>query len=340
MKRVVAVAAVLLVAAVSAPAVAVPAASGRVAYSEFRDDTWRLMVMRPDGTGARRAYAGEWSLDPDWSPDGRWLAFSGYERHARYGNAQILVMRRDGTGVRRVTSLPGYKRSPSWSPNGRELVFSVLVQAPGIGTGGVPGAYAATCELRVVDVVTGKERTLHAFGTVAYDHAGLASLYGECPAFPSWSPLGDLIVFNQVTNAYTTAPTAAPEAILVIRPDGTGVRRLADGVAGFAPKWSPDGRRLVFTAPLETGSQRSAVHIVNADGTGREILTPDSYDGHFATFSPDGREVLFQGFGPGGRPAHLYRVPAIGGTPVQLTRGPRPHVIPDWTGDPPPPRRR
>ena len=330
--RALAVAASLVALVPLGHADAAPAPSGRIAYSEYRDEDWRLMVMRADGTGATRAYDGFWSMDPDWSPDGRWLAFSGYERGVRYGNAQILVMRSDGTGVRRLTTLPGYKRAPSWSPDGRHIVFSVIVEAARVGGAGPVGpSYAETCELRVVEVATGKERTLHSFGALAYETGRWTTLYGECPLFPSWSPRGDLIAFNQVTAAYTDGAGAVGQEIRLIRPDGTGLRRVGDGVVGFGPKWSPDGSRLVFTAQPRDAAG-SAVQVVNVEGNGREVLTPEDYDAHFATFSPDGRHVLFQGVGPGDSRAQIYRIPATGGKPLQLTRGSRHHIHPDWTG--------
>jgi Tol biopolymer transport system component len=62
----------------------------------------------------------------------------------------------------------------------------------------------------------------------------------------AWSPDGGLIAW------------ANGRRIEAIRPDGRGHRiltRLADGVAVGALSWSPDGRRLAFTAakpPPET----------------------------------------------------------------------------------------
>jgi TolB protein len=55
------------------------------------------------------------STDPDWSPDGRWLAVA----RIAAGASRVTVLRPNGSSVRRI----GPGRSPEWSPDGRELAF-------------------------------------------------------------------------------------------------------------------------------------------------------------------------------------------------------------------------
>ena len=65
--------------------------------------------------------------DPDWSPDGRRIAFT---RHAVTDSqhnsitAEIYVMNADGTGLTRLTTNAEEERSPAWSPDGRRIVYS------------------------------------------------------------------------------------------------------------------------------------------------------------------------------------------------------------------------
>src|SRR5439155_24401138 len=47
--------------------------------------------------------------------------------------------------------------------------------------------------------------------------------------------------------------------IYVMRPDGSGVQRLTDAHA-YTPAWSPDGSRIVFSAP--------GLFVMRADGSG------------------------------------------------------------------------
>jgi WD40 repeat protein len=98
-----------------------------------------LMLMRTDGmqrTTVRR-HAGDFTLEPVWSPDGRWLAFT-----REFGPPGIYVVRRDGSGFRRLaaTGSSEGRSSVAWSPDSKRLVFSGpegLFVAPVSGGGAV-----------------------------------------------------------------------------------------------------------------------------------------------------------------------------------------------------------
>jgi len=57
---------------------------------------------------------------PDFSPDGRSVAFQAYKG----GTFHIWVMNQDGTGVRQLTSGHGDDREPRFSPDGTKIAFS------------------------------------------------------------------------------------------------------------------------------------------------------------------------------------------------------------------------
>jgi TolB protein len=94
-----------------------------------------IFVVNVDGTGLRRLTA--WGHDlgaPDWSPDGRLIAYNGVF-DARPGTLnEIYTMRPDGSDVRQVThntrwtaagssfSL-GSDWQPTWSPSGSRLLY-------------------------------------------------------------------------------------------------------------------------------------------------------------------------------------------------------------------------
>jgi len=78
-------------------------------------DVW---VVRPDGTHRRwlLANAGQ----PDWSTDGRRIAFV----RGRGLGLEIFAARADGRGARRLTRNAVFDDGPSWSPDGSSIAFS------------------------------------------------------------------------------------------------------------------------------------------------------------------------------------------------------------------------
>ena len=83
------------------------AADGDVCPSEL----WKINA---DGTGLMRFVdtPGETCGSPDWSPDGKFVAFGAWRVDQNLYNAHIFVIRADGTGRRDL----GPGAMASWSP--------------------------------------------------------------------------------------------------------------------------------------------------------------------------------------------------------------------------------
>lgn len=91
---------------------------------EFEHSIWSLELHR----FGERIVAGEktqliasasWDNTPQFSSDGKWIAFSS----GRSGAPEIWVAGADGLNVRRLTFFDGILTgTPRWSPNGKQIV--------------------------------------------------------------------------------------------------------------------------------------------------------------------------------------------------------------------------
>jgi TolB protein len=128
--------------------------------------------------------------------------------------------------------------------------------------------------------------------------------------------------------------------LLVMKPDGTGVRRLTHRDGDVAPSWSPDGTRIAFQrttfgegCPIAACSE---IWIVNADGTGERQLTSVARS-EAPDWSPDGERIVFHQWNVpydyDTQSVDIYVMNADGSDLRQLTDGPGPSEGPEWSPD-------
>jgi Tol biopolymer transport system component len=110
-----------------------------VAYSEYAVKGVQdlgLHLARVDGSHARgltpvhRRGADIADTDPNFSPDGKWVAYAHVANWAQ-GHSAICVVRIDGSGHRCLTSYTMDAGRPRWSPDGSTILFSQGYHAEG-----------------------------------------------------------------------------------------------------------------------------------------------------------------------------------------------------------------
>ena len=83
----------------------------------YGGDIW--IVSREGGEARRITSSPTVDADPHFSPDGKWLAFTG----SYGGNPDVYVVPADGGDPRRLTWHPGPDQVRGWTPDGKRVVF-------------------------------------------------------------------------------------------------------------------------------------------------------------------------------------------------------------------------
>jgi Tol biopolymer transport system component len=213
-------------------------------------------------------------LGPQWSPDGKRLAF-GIGQFTSFlsfdvgekkpvdpanGGAQVGIINADGSDFHIVTTGPNNNAFPSFSPDGKRIVY----RTAGPGEDG----------LRIMNL----------------EDKSIVKLTNEWDNFSVWSPQGDLIAFVRRT-------TGGDFEVFTIHPDGTGLKQLTNIHGNEAHlAWSPDGKRLLFSSSrmgfkdevLYTGAPQpyGEIFVMDCDGSHVEQLTDDQWEEGVPAWQP------------------------------------------------------
>lgn len=152
----------------------------------------------------------------------------------------------------------GFASSPSFSADGSQIAFITNISGlPQVWTMPTKGGYPT-----------------------------LVTSFEDPVGFVDWSPDGQWLAFN-------VAPGGGfNEQIYIVRPDGTGLRRLTDGgkANNFLNGWTPDGRFIAYSSNHRDPSARDSYFVEVASGKSKMVvqnrgigtISDVSHDGKYA----------------------------------------------------------
>ena len=243
-----------------------------VAYTAEVGGARQLMTLTLRATGAppTQVTASEKAIaDPQWSPDGRRLAFT--------RDDEIWIVEADGARLTRVVAKPAGGRDPRWSPDGRRLAFlsrrrgwtqvwlidapvprrgrpqrdprppeATPLTQPGFDVDSVvwspDGTRLAvmaqqqptdltTAQIAIVEVSSGKSEIVA--GTKSLDTGA------------QWLADGSIVYVSDADGWFQVIRRSADGRDRIVLTDGEREHGEPSGTYGFVPLPSPDGARIV-----------------------------------------------------------------------------------------------
>jgi Tol biopolymer transport system component/DNA-binding winged helix-turn-helix (wHTH) protein len=294
-----------------------------VAYSTFESEIWVISI---DGTGARKlaSLGGDYAYRLAWSPNGAVIRFTRGQLTSE--QASLWEVSTDGSNLHQfLASWNGAMRKccGRWTPDGRFFLFRVTP----------PGFLEPRSEIWALDErrgflrrtssepfqltsgpirwdwpVPGKdEKTILAQGVILRGELSRldtsAGLFR--PFLKGISAQG--VIFSKDGKSVTYV--SYPEGTLwKANSDGSNPVQLTDPpLEAFLPRWSPDGKQIVFTGFSSAGDGND--YVIPAEGGNPRKLLPDDkgFQLH-ADWSPDGRRIVFNSVSSSETPKFVIRI--------------------------------
>ncbi|GAC1683638.1 MAG: hypothetical protein PVS2B2_22770 [Candidatus Acidiferrum sp.] len=301
-----------------------------VGQTAFRGPLWGVPVL---GGSARKLgdTAGQAGA---WSPDGRMIAYS--------DGKDLFTAKGDGAESHKLISLPDLVYDPTWSPDGKVIRFTVggfnttnsLWQVSVDGTNlhpVLPGWRIPPVECCGKWTTDGKYFVFGSGGNV-WALAEKGKWFGKPSAQPVQLTSGPMSFFSPL-------PSKDGKKLFVVgvlargelsRYDAKSAEFLPflSGISADSVSFSKDGQWVAYVSFPEGTLWKSKL-----DGSKRIQLSYAPLTAVLPSWSPDGKQLVFYGFLPGGD-AKLYTVSTDGGTPSeQIPEDPEKKLDPDWSAD-------
>jgi dipeptidyl aminopeptidase/acylaminoacyl peptidase len=278
----------------------------RVDTEDDKNVTELWMVDWDGSNNLQLTYGTESASSPQWSPDGRYLAFTS-SRPGKAKGSQVWVLDRRGGEARQVTDVKQDLSEFCWSPDAKQLLLTLREkdQPENADKNAKPKPPKPIVIDRyhfkqdVEGYLTDKHAQLYLFDIGAKKLSKLTSDPGKYEEHEAeWSPDGTLIAF--VSNQSQPDPDRVEndDVFVVDAKPGSTARKLTTfpGEDRGPLAWSPDSKLIAYRqglSPHYTAYGSTRLAIVPAQG-GTPELKATSIDNNVGppVFSADGKSLL------------------------------------------------
>ena len=266
-----------------------------------------VFLAKADGTQSRKLLGVKGDiLDIVWAPDGGHWRFDSSETAGTVGRQLVWEASADGTGLHRL--LEGWHEPPDeccgrWTPDGKYFVFQsggqiwALPKTAGYLHSNSSPILLTSSPLTLSSPLPSKDgKKLFVIGQ---------TYRGELTRYDGKS--GQFAPFlGGISAEYIDFSKDGQWVSYVSYREGTLWRSRVDGserlqltyppMYPLLPRWSPDGKKIIFFEFALSGDKPARIYEVSPDGGSPHQLLPDDHGQQLdPNWSPDGSKIIFAG---------------------------------------------
>jgi TolB protein len=210
--------------------------------------------------------------NPDFSKGYVWAIYPTYD---------IFTANADGTKIKRLTYSNSYDAEATVSPDGKKIIFT--------------STRDGDLDLYVMD--SNGKNVKRLTTELGYDGGAFFSPDGKQIVYRAYHPKTEAEIARYKQRLAEDLIEPNNFEIWTMNADGSNKRKVTNlGAASFAPFFTPDGKRIIFSTNHFASDPRKRnfdLALINVDGTNLERVTfEETFDG-FPMFSPDGKKLVF-----------------------------------------------
>jgi eukaryotic-like serine/threonine-protein kinase len=275
-----------------------------LAYADGSD----VYLANADGSNPRKVRSVDRQIDGlAWSPDGKTLGLSESQGFgADIGAHSVWEMGADGSGLHQLLAgwhNPSDECCGTWTPDGNFFLFASGGQIWALASKGTPLQSQVTPTPLTASPMTLSSPVVSRDGTKLFVVG--ATYRGELTEFDpgtrQFAPFLGGISAEYISFSHDgqwVAWVSYPEGVLWrSRVDGSERLQLTEPPLHPAlPRWSPDGKNLVFFTFPQSATQPARIYEIAASGGSAAELMPDvTLHQQDPNWSPDGTRLVFSG---------------------------------------------